>query len=209
MSQSCRQLRSMPSPYSTATRIHGLSRSGTYGSVSMRIGHVGSTSLLPQRSFSSSLRSASQNRDATSDDRQVNTSDSDGHTGAERQADQKKTAEATDSTETSKGKTATKEKARALFGKSKEFFKKYGPMGFIIYFGIYLVTLFSIFLLLHTGVVDASDAVVWVKKIGLDKWVEIDLEDNRTKMAANFAVAWVRDADGGREREREGGGVEI
>lgn len=87
-----------------------------------------------------------------------------------------------------KGEEA-KEKASAFFGKFKKFFKKYGPLGIIIYFGIYFITLFSIFLLLDSGVINAADVIEWIKKLGLDKWV--DMEDINTRRTANFALAWV------------------
>jgi hypothetical protein len=73
-------------------------------------------------------------------------------------------------------------------GGIRAFFKKYGKTGFAIYISVYLTTLGSLFAVIDNGILAADDAVKFLKKIGVDRFVDLDRINPK---AGSFAVAWI------------------
>ncbi len=81
-----------------------------------------------------------------------------------------------------KTKLSIKERIRA-------FIRVYGITGLIVYFAIYYLTWASFYFALEHKWINAGDITALAKKIGLDKW--IDLEYDKSKMVANVGDAYL------------------
>lgn len=82
-----------------------------------------------------------------------------------------------------------KEPQNKIIGKFKELLKKYGYIGVGVYLGIYVLTLFGIFLLLEEDILSVNTVLQKLKEYGWDNL--INTEDMKTRRKTNFAVAWV------------------
>nr|CAG4715986.1 unnamed protein product [Naegleria fowleri] len=89
--------------------------------------------------------------------------------------------------ETTEGEIRSQE---GIIAKLKRFVKKYGILGVVIYLGIYVLTLGTLFLLLQEGFLATKDVLAWLHNSGFDKY--IDMNDlKKSERNANFVVAWV------------------
>jgi len=75
----------------------------------------------------------------------------------------------------------------AKVGKFRQLWNKYGVVAIVTYFGIYLVTLSSVYLLVSTGAL-GSDAIAIFHKLGLDQYFDTA---KISPKAGNFTVAWL------------------
>jgi len=74
------------------------------------------------------------------------------------------------------------------FGKVRELFTKYGATGVVIYIGVYLSTLFGLFLGVKSELLPAGDAIGMLRRLGADNIINLD---KINPSASNFAVAWI------------------
>lgn len=82
-------------------------------------------------------------------------------------------------------------KAQGFKAKVTIFWKKYGMIGIVIYFGIYFATLGSLYLALSAGLFNAADVIESVKRYGLGWLIHTEEISPSAQKATTFAVAWL------------------
>ena len=73
--------------------------------------------------------------------------------------------------------------------KVKQFVRKYGITGVVVYFGIYYLTWASFYIALQENWLGAGDVMEFAKKWGLEKY--LDTDDHKNKKVANIGLAWI------------------
>jgi hypothetical protein len=86
-------------------------------------------------------------------------------------------------------KPITQEDGKTI-NKVKQFFKTYGPTGVAVHFSVYFLTLGALYIAIDRRYIRVGDVTQWMKKIGLDKWFDMQKLEGKSK-ATNFATAWI------------------
>eukprot|EP01111_Echinosteliopsis_oligospora_P019665 TRINITY_DN9617_c0_g1_i1.p1 TRINITY_DN9617_c0_g1~~TRINITY_DN9617_c0_g1_i1.p1 ORF type:complete len:205 (-),score=74.49 TRINITY_DN9617_c0_g1_i1:3-617(-) len=73
-------------------------------------------------------------------------------------------------------------------GKIATFIKKYGPIGVTTYFGLYGLTLGSVYALVSSGVIMSNDVISLLQTLHVDKLIDLEKVN---PAAGHFAVAWI------------------
>jgi hypothetical protein len=81
------------------------------------------------------------------------------------------------------------EQRSILMNKIKNFVKKYGITGVVVYLLIYYLTWTMFYFALECKWIKAGDVENLVKKFGLEK--HFNLENNKSKKMANIGLAWI------------------
>jgi hypothetical protein len=71
-----------------------------------------------------------------------------------------------------------------------KFLKEYGIPGVTVHFSLYFITWAGLYLGIDYGLIKVSDVQKLVRKVGLDKYVDMDNLENK-KTATSVAIAWI------------------
>lgn len=80
--------------------------------------------------------------------------------------------------------------SNSALSKIKIFLKEYGIPGIIVHFSLYLLTWGGMYIGINYGLITVSNVEKLLRKIGLDKYVDMDKLENKKK-ATSFALAWI------------------
>jgi len=73
-------------------------------------------------------------------------------------------------------------------GKLRLLVREYGAVGVGTYISVYLSTLASLYAAIESGVVPAADAIGLLRRIGADRFIDLD---KLSPKAGSFAIAWI------------------
>ena len=76
-------------------------------------------------------------------------------------------------------------------GKVRQYFDEYGRPGIVVYIGVYLTTLASLYGAVDSGLLPGGDAVSLLRRIGADRVLPEGTLDKINPKSGSFATAWI------------------